>query len=298
LGCEPDLDPVGIARPAARRGDVTEVFVDARNLPGAGTILVMEDKEVIAAFIHEGARTAFGPSTHLEGDCLFLDGWWQVCFRVSQDTFAIRRDTPPRESDVIEQIALELTGMGMQPVDKNPGLLYAITYTEIALGIVQWEVWAPDKATADKAISARAGMDAFLGDYATDEPFKEPDYSAEIGGARRNAGLPPSIVLTIGVDEDRTRALEGNLPDCRFITRTFDDITPEMCGGIIPTVVVVDTSEPTGKDFVMELRAVACGRFLPVAAVTTDTLVPLGADITLNPSNPDAWVDPTRRLLP
>ncbi len=258
----------------------------------------MEDKEVIAAFVHEGARTAFGPSTHLEGDCLFLDGWWQVCFRVSLDTFAIRNDPPPRETDVIEQVAMELSALGLKPVLTNPSLLYAITYTEIALAIVAWEVWAVDEPTATNALTARAGLDAFLGDYATDQPFSEPDYTAEMGGARRNAGLPPSIVLTIGVDDDKTRALEGNLPDCRFVTREFDNITPEMCGGIIPTVVLVDATGQTGKEFVMELRAVACGRFLPVAAVTTDKQVPLGADVALDPANPDAWVDPIRRMLP
>jgi hypothetical protein len=258
----------------------------------------MEDKEVINAFVHEGARTAFGPSTHLEGDCLFLDGWWQVCFRVSPDTFSIRSEPPPRETDIIDQVAMELSVTGMKPVLSNPSLLYAITYTEIALGIVQWEVWSADEATATNALTARAGLDQFLGDYATDQPFQEPDYTAEMGGARRNAGLPPSIVLAIGVDEDKARSLEGNLPDCRFITREFDDITPEMCGGIIPTVVLIDATEQTGREFVMELRAVACGRFLPVAAVTTDKQVPLGADVALDPANPDTWVDPIRRLLP
>ncbi len=258
----------------------------------------MEDREVIAAFVHEGVRTAFGPSSHLEGDCLFLDGWWQVCFRVSPEVFSIRRDPPPRPTDLIEQVAMELSVMGMKPVATNPSLLYAITYTEIALGIVQWEVWAADEATATQAISTRAGLDAFLGDYTTGEPFKEPDYTAELGGARRNAGLPPSIVLTIGVDEDRTRAIEGNLPDCRFINRDFDNITPEMCGGIIPTVVLIDATAQTGKEFVMELRAAACGRFLPVAAVISGTQVPLGADVALDPADPDTWVDPIRRLLP
>ncbi|MGI8808317.1 MAG: hypothetical protein ACR2KK_10825 [Acidimicrobiales bacterium] len=258
----------------------------------------MEDREAIAAFVHEGARTAFGPTTHLEGDCLFLDGWWQVCFRVSPEVFAIRNEPPPRETDIIQQISMELSVMGMQPVGTNPDLLYAITYTEIALGIVQWEVWAADAQTAEAAISKRAGADAFLGDYATDEPFKEPDYTAELGGARRSAGLPPSIVLTIGMDEDQTRALQGHLVDCRFVTHTFDTIQPEMCGSIIPTVVLIDATGQPGKEFVMELRAAACGRFLPVAAVTSDRQVPLGADIALDPSDPDTWVDPIRRLLP
>ena len=258
----------------------------------------MEDSQVIAAFVHEGARTAFGPSVHLEGDCLFLDGWWQACFRISPEAFAVRNEAPPRDTDVLEQVAALLSGLGMKPVDTNPSLLYAITYTEIALGLVQWEVWAADADTASAAISARAGTDAFLGDYAADAPIQEADYTAELGGARRTAGLPPSVILTVGVDEDATRALQAHMSDCRFETRTFDQIKPEMCGAIIPTVVLVDATSDTGKEFVMELRAAACGRFLPVAAVTSDRQVPLGADVALAGNDPTAWVDPVRRLLP
>lgn len=246
--------------------------------------------------MHEGARTAFGPSLHLEGDCLFFDGWWQACFRISPQAFALRNEDPPRETDALQLLAAELSTTGMQPVDMNPDLLYAITYTEIALGLVQWQVWSADTATANAALAARAGADAFLGDYTNE--FKEADYSAEIGGARRTAGLPPSIILTVGLEDDDTRALQGHLSDCRFETRSFDAITPEMCGSIIPTVVLIDATEKTGKDFVMELRAAACGRFLPVAAVTTDQQVPLGADVALEPSNPAGWVDTIRRLLP
>jgi hypothetical protein len=256
----------------------------------------MEDTEVISAFVHEAARTAFGPSLHLEGDCLFFDGWWQACFRISPEAFALRNEAPPRETDALKLVAAELSARGLQPVESNPDLLYAITYTEIALGLVQWEVWAADTATANAAIAARAGADAFLGDYTNE--FKEADYSAEIGGARRTAGLPPSIILTVGLDDDDTRALQGHMSDCRFETRSFDAITPEMCGSIIPTVVLIDATGKAGKDFVMELRAAACGRFLPVAAVTSDAQVPLGADVALEPANPTGWVDTIRRLLP
>jgi hypothetical protein len=258
----------------------------------------MEDREVISAFVHDGTRTAFGPSLHIEGDCLFLDGWWQLSFRVSQNAFGVRNEEPPRETDLRDAVTMELSASGMQPVDTSPDLLYAITYTEIALGLVNWHLWSVDAATMHAALAARAGADAFLGDYATDEPFKEADYTAEIGGARRTAGLPPSIILTVGVDEEETRALQGHLSDCRFETRTFDTINPEMCGAIIPTVVLIDARAATGREFVMELRAVACGRFLPVAAITSDTQVPLGADIALEPGNPSTWVDPIRRLLP
>ena len=258
----------------------------------------MEDREVVSAFVHSVGKTAFGPSLHIETDCLFFDGWWQAAFRISPDVFSIRNEPPPRETNVQELVAKELSDRGLVIVDTNPPLLYAITYTEIALGLVAWDIWAVDLPTANAALSARAGDDAFLGDYSTDEPFKEADYTAELGGARMLAGLPPSIVLTIGIDEERTRAIQGHLSDCRFVTHTFDTITPEMCGGIIPTVVVVDTSEQTGKEFVMELRAAACGRFLPVVAVTADTVVPLGADIALDPAEPATWVEPIRRLLP
>jgi len=258
----------------------------------------MEDREVISALVHDGTRTAFGPSLHIEGDCLFLDGWWQLCFRVSPKAFAVRNEEPPRETDLRDAVNLELTGAGFQPVDTSQNLLYAITYTEIALGFVNWDLWSTDAATMDAELAVRAGADAFLGDYSTDEPFKEADYTAEIGGARRTAGLPPSIVLTVGIDDDESRALQTHLPDCRFVTRTFDTIQPDACGAIIPTVVLIDARAAAGKEFVMELRAAACGRFLPVAAITSDRQVPLGADIALDPTTPASWVDPIRRLLP
>lgn len=258
----------------------------------------MEDSEIIQAFVHEGARTAFSPNLHIEHDCLFFDGWWQVGFRVSLDVFSVRNETPPRETDACDKLRLALVGRGLELVDSNPQLLYTITYTEIALGLVAWDMYATDLATSSAALARRAGADAFLGDYSTDEPFKEADYTAELGGARKLAGLPPSVVLTIGLDEEKTRSVASHLSDCRFVTHTFDTIQPEMCGGIIPTVVLIDASASVGKEFVMELRAAACGRFLPVAAVTTEKVVPLGADITLDPATPDSWIEPIRRLLP
>lgn len=258
----------------------------------------MEDREIIHAFVHEGARTAFSPTMHIEHDCLFFDGWWQVGFRISPDVFSVRNEPPPSETDACDRLRLELSARGLQHVDSNPQLLYTITYTEIALGLVAWDIYASDPVASSAALAARAGADAFLGDYSTDEPFREADYTAELGGARKLAGLPPSIVLTVGVSDDQTRAIQSQLTDCRFVSHAFGSIEPEMCGAIIPTVVLVDASATEGKEFVMELRAVACGRFLPVAAVTPDKVVPLGADITLDPAAPDTWVEPIRRLLP
>lgn len=259
----------------------------------------MEDRELIEAFVTGGARQGFAPDLHIEGDTLFFDGWWQASFRVGPQVFAVRNEDPPRESDVLPVLRARLEEMGLQTVDTNPANLYAITYAEIALGLVQWAVWAPDRATADRTLAARAGQDAFLGDYAADAKPNEADYNTpELGGARRVAGLPPSVVLTIGVDDEATRAIQGHLGDCRFVSRAFGTIEPEMCGSLIPTVVVIDASEPVGQNFVMELRAAACGRFLPVAAITPARQVPLGADIALDPADPVGWVEPIRRLLP
>ena len=49
----------------------------------------------------------------------------------------------------------------------------------------------------------------------------------------------------------------------------------------------------------MELKAAACGRVLPVVALTTDAAPPLGADAAVNPdADPATWAEPIRTLLP
>lgn len=259
----------------------------------------MEDSEVIEGFITGGARQGFGPNVHIEGDCLFIEGWWQAVFRIAPQCFAVRNEEPPSHPDILQVVSERLQELGLSVVDSNPDRLYAITYTEIALGLVPWQVWSTEKAAADQALAERAGKDAFLADYTTEVSPTEADYNtAELGGARRVAGLPPSVVLAIGVDDDATKALQAHLTDCRFESRAFGTIQPEMCGSLIPTLVVIDATEPVGQEFVMELRAAACGRFLPVAALTPAAQVPLGADIALNPADPASWVEPLRRLLP
>jgi len=258
----------------------------------------MEDAEVIAAFVSEGARRGFAPTLHIEGDCLFYDGWWQAAFRVSPEVFAVRNEDPPGETTALDDIRAALAARALQQVVINPALLYVITYAEIALGLVQWAVWAADLASADAAMTARAGEDSFLNDYAGTGPIKEADYSAELGGARRNAGLPPSVVLSVGVSGDRTTELATELTDCRFETRALGEIEPDMCGALVPTLVLVDATTRTGEEFVMRLREAACGRFLPVVAVTAGG-PPLGADAAVDPAAASAaWLEPIRRLLP
>jgi hypothetical protein len=257
----------------------------------------MEDAEVIRAFVSEGARRGFAPTLHIEGDCLFYDGWWQSAFRVSPDVFAVRNEDAPGDTTVLADVRAALAERGLQQVSVNPPLLYVVTYAEIALGLVQWAVWATDAAAADAALQARAGEDSFLGDDRAGG-MREADYTAELGGARRNAGLPPSVILSVGVSGDRTAELASELTDCRFETRALGEIEPDMCGALVPTLVLVDATTRPGEEFVMRLREAACGRALPVVAVTAGGPPP-GADAAVDPATEStSWVAPIRRLLP
>lgn len=260
----------------------------------------MEDQEVIRAFVADGAKRAFGPSLHIEGDCLFLDGWWQACFRVGPSAFGLRDEPPPGDSAVLETIAAELAAAGLSRVATNPRLLYAVTYAAIALGPVDWAMWAPDLASADAALAARASEDSFLdtGTAPVEDETAAADFSAELGGARRLSGLPASIVLTVGLSEEQVGPLRAALPECQFESRALD-VDPEVCASVIPTVCIVDATEKQGEHFVMQMRASACGRFLPVVALTNGQGPPLGADTAVEASaDPATWVTCVKSLLP
>ncbi|MBA3268813.1 MAG: hypothetical protein H0T70_11235 [Acidimicrobiia bacterium] len=258
----------------------------------------MEDQEVLKAFTETGARRAFGPTVHIEGDILFFDGFWQAGLRVSPRTIAVRAEEPPDPTDVLERAAQLLAARGLTDVGSDYPLVGVITYGEIALGPVAWNVWSVDPATAVDDLNERAGRDSFLGDDLKNEPA-EADYTAELGGARRLSGLPPSLVLTLGVASETTESLAAVLPDCRFVSKPLDAVTPDACGSLLPTLMVIDATTPVGREFVMELRAAACGRLIPVVALTDDGEMPLGADLAFAPgSATDDWVKPIRALLP
>lgn len=258
----------------------------------------MEDREVIAAFVSGGARRAFGPTLHIEGDCLFFDGWWQASFRVGPDTFSIRDEDAPEPTTALTDVAGALSGIGLVAVDVSPALLYAITYTEIALGLVAWKIWSTNAAAAEAALAKKAGHDTFLGDDTPGEEVREADYSAELGGARRTSGLPPAVVLAVGVSVDRIAAMAARLDGCRFVSKAFGEIEPDACGSIVPNLVMIDTTARVGEEFAMGLRAAACGRFIPVVAVTAGG-PPLGADAAVAPdAEVDTWVETVNRLLP
>ncbi|MGH9283185.1 MAG: hypothetical protein ACRD0S_09660 [Acidimicrobiales bacterium] len=260
----------------------------------------MDDSEVIQAFLQQGAKRSFGRSLHIEGDALFLSGWWHAAFRVSDGVFAVRDEEPREEAPVLEDLVAALGAMGLTRVAVDHPLIQPITYTELSLGQVSWALWAADLAAAEAALQARAGAETFFTDASfADEPPESADFSAELGGARRVAGLPAALVLTVGLEDQTVKELGQALDDVRVESRSFETFPPSACGALIPGVIVVDASGDTGREFIMELRTEACGRFIPVAAVTESAETPLGADETLDSRVPPAaWVAPLRALLP
>ncbi|MGH9156814.1 MAG: hypothetical protein ACRD1K_13485 [Acidimicrobiales bacterium] len=261
----------------------------------------MNDREVIDAFVNGGTSKAFGSTLHVEADVLMLDGWWHAIVRISPDVFVIRNEETPSDTTLIGDAAEAFTARGLQCVGEDHPLIAPITYTTISLGTVGWTVWARDSLAADAAFSAKLldetkfvpaeagemGMESALG------------FSAELGGARRLGGLPSSVILTVGVEQERADELALVFPDCRVEARTFADMPPEACGNLIPNLIIVDATGQAGRDWAMEVRASACGRFLPVLGVVADGVPPLGTDGALGAGAPvDAWIEPLRALLP
>ncbi|HVE47348.1 MAG TPA: hypothetical protein VNA57_11460 [Acidimicrobiales bacterium] len=264
----------------------------------------MDDAQVLTAFALEGARKAFGPMLHIEGDNLYLDGWWQAAMRIADNTFIVRDEEPPVETTLMADLKAALTGKGLEQVGADLPGVTMITYTEFTLGGASWIVWAPDLATGELNLNARVTRETFFEEAESAESGLVGDEShlvgssAELGGARRIAGLPPALVLAIGVQGDTAKQLEAVLSGCQVKTVPFD-AGLDTCSRIIPTLVVVDATDQAGLNFIMELRVAACGRFLPVAALTPSSEVPLGAEVVLDPTaDPAGWVPPLRALLP
>lgn len=258
----------------------------------------MDDHEVIEALVR-GDRAAFGADLHIEGDVLLAFGWWHLAFRLAPNAFMIRNDDGEAERRLIEMVAECLTRRGLLKVRDDHPLVQAITYTEMSLAGPSWSIWAPDSRRGDAALTARAGADSIPRGLIEEDLLETGDFSAELEGARRTAGLPSSVVLTVGVDPTVVRALQVALPECRFEQRDFGEIRPEACSTVSPSLALIEAREQRGREFIMELRAVACGRFLPVAAVASPDELPLGADVALAPGQPpENWKSDLVRLLP
>lgn len=261
----------------------------------------VNDADVIEAFVNQMTRSAFGPTLHVESDVLMLDGWWHTSLRIAPDAFIVRNEELPVDSTVLEDLAAVLGARGLQPVGEDHPLIQPITYTSISLGAAAWAMWAADAASMEAALTAKLSDETSFvaaepGDYGMESAL---GFTPELGGARRVGGLPPSIVLTVGVPKDRADQLAGLLDDCRVEARSFEDTPPEACGMLVPNLIMVDATDQAGLDWAIEVRANACGRFLPVIALVRDGGVPPGADVALHPDAPVAdWVGPLRQMLP
>lgn len=263
----------------------------------------MDDREAIEAFVDQGAPRAFGETVHTEGDVLILDGYWHVLVRL-ENAFLVRAEEPPLETKVVDQIADVLRARGMSHVATDLPGITVITMEKASLGFVEWAVWAADLATGQAAIANAVNDETFFQKGSVGGSWEEPesldkDYTDEYHGARRLAGLATSLVLTVGLDDRQEERLGTVLDDCQFITKKLGQIEAEACCSLIPTIVLVGATEQYGRDFIMQVRGVACGRYIPVVALTPDASAPLGADIgLLASSDPSTWVEPIRNLLP
>ncbi|HSH59716.1 MAG TPA: hypothetical protein VK988_08785 [Acidimicrobiales bacterium] len=261
----------------------------------------MDDREVVRAFVADGIRQGFGATVNVERDVLLLDGWWHAAFRIAPDAFMVRIDEPPSAGTAMDDLVSELAARGLAGVGDHLPLTIALAYTELSLGTgVSWALWATDRASGEAALAARVDPDSSAQDSVfshSAEPEQVTDLSAELEGARRMAGLPESVIVAVGIEDAALRQLRPAIPECRFEAVPVA-AGPGACGPLRPALVLVDARSQAAKEFIMEFRADACGRFLPVVAVTNEEL-PLGADETLSPDlEPLSWVEPIRKLLP
>lgn len=261
----------------------------------------VNDSEVVDAFVNDRTRGAFGSTLHVEADVLMLDGWWHAILRVTPEVFIMRNEEPPSDTTLLDDAAAAFAARGLRCVGEDHPLIQPITYTAISLGAASWTVWATDPAAADAAFTARLSGDSeFIAADPGDMGMESAQgFTAELGGARRLSGLPSSVILTVGVDQWRADELALSFPDCRVEARTFEEMPPEACGNLIPNLIVVNATAQVGRDWTMEVRASACGRFLPVLGVVHEGGPPLGSDGALQADAPvSTWIEPLRALLP
>lgn len=129
------------------------------------------DLALVRRFLLDGARRGGDGRLKIEDDCLVLDAWWPVAFRVAPEVIALRADPPVDPTPAVDLVRDGLERMGLIPVATDPPLLHIITYAEIAWGLVSWTVYALDPTTADAVMTARAGTEPMLSPRPGDLPF-------------------------------------------------------------------------------------------------------------------------------
>ncbi|MEW6153732.1 MAG: hypothetical protein AB1673_07060 [Actinomycetota bacterium] len=259
----------------------------------------MDDRELIESFVDNSSQRGFGETLHIEGDVIIFDGYWHACLRVGPNTFVVRAEETPVESDILAQMAAVLADRGLAHVATDLPGITVLTMNKASLGFVSWNVWAADLETGQSELARAVTEDSFFENAEYYNPTAETDYTAELHGARRLAGLPTSVILSVGVAQDELDGLEAALGDCVVVPKRFGEIEPDACGSLVPTLILVEASEQVGREFVMGLRAASCSRVLPVVAVTPGAVPPLGADAAVGAGDdPANWAPPIRKLLP
>ena len=260
----------------------------------------MDDAGVIDAFL-EGSAAAFGPSIHLEQDTLRVDGWWQLAYRASRQTFIVRDEEAPDGSTAVTDVAAALGAKGFSVVGRDLPAVAVLTYTKLDIGYAPWVVWSSDLATGEADLNAKATEDTSLdGGWAggwVGDPAVEPSTTDHARGARRLAGAPSRILLAVGLAEPATSALRENLADCWFEIRALDEIDPGDCASLLPTLILVDATTPPGTAFVADLLG-APDRHAPVVAITANGDMRPGADATVDAAHaPESWTPLIGELL-
>jgi hypothetical protein len=257
----------------------------------------MDDAEVIDAFLEDGSGAVFSPSLNVERGCLKLDGWWSAAFRVTGRTVLVRDEPAPDGSSVVSELATALTARGLTPLGADFPAIVLLTYTVLDLGYAPWVLWSTDRATGEAELNAKATEESFLEGGPASGASPEPQNTDHARGGRRVAGMPTRVLLAVGLADDATATLEDGLADCRVERRALGEIAPDECGSLLPTLVLVDATGPTGSAFVVALQASDAVR-APVVAVTTAGEMRAGADATVDATrSPDAWLPLLHDLL-
>lgn len=256
-----------------------------------------DEPDLVRSFI-DGARAGTAGGLLIEGDALLLDGWWQAAFRLADDAFLVRAEAPPVPTDLVDRLTGALHAAGLEEIPGEHKLVHAVTYAELSVVGVHWTLWAPDAPRGTAALGARAAPESMPQEWApsvSDDPALG-DLSAEFARSLVD-GMPVSVVLAVGLDDETVAGLVAAAPGCRVESRRLEEAVT-ACGRLVPHLVVVDASGDEGRRFLLEFRAEACGRHVPVAAVTEGD-VPPGADTTLDPRrSPSSWREQLVRLLP
>lgn len=280
----------------------------------------MDDVELVDAFVN-GACSGIADKVSVHGDVLSLDGWWQAAFRLEDDAFIVRDEPPPAPTVALKRLPDVLRHRGLRQIPGDHPLIQAVTYAELTVTGVAWTLWATHAERGEAALAQRAAPDAptLQQPFADDLSTADSSSGAGLGGLDRGApsvwdhpaagdlsaefaaslqdSFPTPVVLAVGLSDEAVDELRAVMPKCRVEAESLDGAV-DTCAAVVPHLVVVEASTEAGRRFLLEFRAEACGRHVPVGAVI-DGDAPAGADFPLDARQPpSAWQADLLERLP